>query len=396
MKLHRIFLTMGMLLLAGSSAPAGAQTNSLASLFTNVTPRHTVVPRRASVIFLAFHGLGLGDLSCYGQTNFQTPNLDRLAAGGTRFNNYRVTGDDMAQVQAALMAGNTAPFSPASPTLAGRLQAVGYYTVMSGEWILGPQPWTQGFDDFGGFLSTDEARNYYSDFFWRYAPKAIYDSTNRTRLPFSGREEIYANTGGQKGQYLPDFFMKAVAQYARVSQPDFANHYRPFFVLASQPAPVSATPGKDDYPVPTDAPYSSEPWPQAARNRAALITRLDDGVGRLLEQLNKLGMTNNVVIFVTGAAAPEKYADTNLNFLKIKGEVRGGTSPERLRVPMIAYWPGHIPAGRVCDEPWDVCDVAPTILEIAYGKPSPDMTGISRLPLLLGQEKAPAAPPERH
>jgi arylsulfatase A-like enzyme len=385
MKFNRFFLLLAALL---PLAPvARAQNQSLASIFTNTAKEHrTVVPRRASIIFIACHGLGYGDLSCYGQTNFQTPNLDRLAAEGTRFTDYHVTSDDLSQAQAALMAGNKAAFIPGtSATVADRLHAVGYYTGLCGEWTLGREPWKQGFDEFGGFLNEQDARNYYSDFFERYSPKAIYDATNHTFSPWNKREEIYENTGGRKGKYLPDFFMNAAANFARIHQPDLASHYRPFFLLVNLPAPQSVTPGKDDYPVPTDAPFGDENWPQAAKNRAALMTRLDNDMGQLLEQLSKLGMTNSVAIFFAGAVAPEKFGDTNLNFLQLKGEVRGGTSEDRLRVPMIVHWPGHVPAGRVSSVPWNATDFAPTVLQIAYGKSAPEFTGVSVLPLLLGR-----------
>ena len=165
-----------------------------------------------------------------------------------------------------------------------------------------------------------------------------------------------------------------------MNEPGLANHHQPFFLIVNLPAPESATPGKDDYPVPTDAPYSGENWPPAAKNRAALLTRLDAGVGRLFQQLNKIGMTNNLAIFLTGAVAPAPFADTNLDFLKVPGEVRGGKSDDRLRVPMLVRWPGHVPAGRVSDAPYSTPDFAPTALQIAFGKPGPDFTGKSMLP----------------
>jgi arylsulfatase A-like enzyme len=179
-----------------------------------------------------------------------------------------------------------------------------------------------------------------------------------------------------------------------VYQPDAANHYQPFFLLLNLPEPESVTPGKDDYPVPTDAPYTGENWPQAAKNRAAMITRLDAGVGRLLEQLNKIDMTNNVAIFLTGAVAPAPFADTNLDFLKVPGEVRGGKSEDRLRVPMVVRWPGHVPPGRVSDVPCSAPDFAPTVLQIGYEKPGADFTGRSILPELLGAQapNSPASP----
>ena len=390
MKPNRLFVVLAALL---SGVPAvRAENESLAAIFTNAPQeasvhRTTAVPRRSSIIFIACHGLGCGDLSCYGQTNFQTPNLDKLAAEGTRFTSYRAPGDDLPPAQAALMAGKDA-------ALAAQLQSAGYHTGLLGEWTLGAKPWTQGFDEFAGFLNEQEAKNYYSDFIWRYAPNSKYDETNQAYGAWAGREMIYENTGGKQGRYVPDVLMGAAANFVRVNQPDFANHYRPFFLLVNLPAPRSVTSGKDDYPVPTDAPFTGEKWPQAAKNRAALIARLDEGVGRLLEQMKKLGMTNNVAIFLTGAVAPEKFADTNLNFLKVAGEVRGGTSADRLRVPMLVRWPDHVLAGRVSKQPWSAVDFAPTALQIAYAKPPPGIPGISMLPALLGEPRtnSPALP----
>lgn len=390
MRLNRFFVLLAAL---AFTASALAQNESLASIFTNAANAHrTAVLRRPSIIFIACHGLALGDLSCYGQTNFQTPNLDRLAAEGTRFTDYRAGGDDLPTAQAALMAGNTAPFSPGQTTFAARLQQAGYYTGLIGEWTLGSEPWNQGFDNFAGFLSEQDADNYYSDFVWRYAPKSLYNETNHTLFAWKGPEEIYENTGNRKGKFIPDLLMFAMNNFVRDHVPDFANHYRPFFLLVNLPLPHSVTPGKDDYPVPTDAPYSGENWPQAAKNRAALLTRLDDGVGRLLEQLGKLGLTNNVAIFLAGAVAPEKFADPGLDFLKLKNEVRGGSSPEHLRVPMIVRWPDHVPAGRVSRGPWSAADFAPTAMEMAYAKPVASFTGISILPALLGQPPGTNAP----
>jgi arylsulfatase A-like enzyme len=382
MKPNRLFIFAAALLPFVSAARA--DDASLASVFTNAPHAAAAIPRRASIIVIACDGLGCGDLSCYGQTNFQTPNFDRLAAEGTRFTDYRVAGDELPLAQAAFMAGKNAAPAPDEPTLAARLQLAGYHTGLIGEWTLAAPPWTQGFDEFAGFLNEQEAKNYFSDFIWRHAPKSVYDETNKTFSAYTGRETIYENAGGQKNRYLPDMFTSAMVNFVRVNVPDFANHYRPFFLLASLPAPRSATDGKDDFPVPTDAPFTGENWPQAAKNRAALLTRLDEGVGRLLEQLKKINMTNNVAIFLTGAVAPKNFADTNLNFLKLAGEVRGGDSADRLRVPMIVRWPGHVPAGRVSPQPWSAADFAPTALQIAYAKPPASFTGVSMLPALLG------------
>jgi len=366
---------------------AAAYAESLASIFTNAAPgARKAIPRRSSIIFIECHGLGLGDLSCYGQTNFQTPNLDKLAAEGTRFTSYRVASEELPLAQAALMTGKNAALAPGESTLAQRLQQAGYHTGLLGEWTLGAEPWTQGFDEFAGFLDEREGQNYFADSMWRYAPNSIYDETNRTFLAFNDREQIYANTGGKHGQYLPDLFMSAAANFVRVNVPDFANRYRPFFLLLNLSAPRTATTGQADFPVPTDAPFSGENWPQAAKNRAALMTRLDAGIGRLLEQLEKERMTNNVAIFFTSVSGPEKFADTNLvKFLNPGGELNEVNPEARLRVPMIVRWPAHVPAGRVSKQPWSAADFAPTALQIAYANPAPTFGGLSVLPVLLGQ-----------
>jgi arylsulfatase A-like enzyme len=383
MKLNRLFILSAALL----EFSVAARAENLASLFTNAAPAApTAIPRRSSIIFIECHGLGPGDLSCYGQTYFQTPNLDRLAAEGMRFTSYSATSDDLSSAQAALMTGGNSAFAPGETTLAQRLQQAGYHTGLVGEWTLGEKPWTQGFDEFAGFLNDEDGKNYFSDFIWRYAPNSIYDRTNQTVRTWSGREEIYQNTGGQKNRYLPDILMNAMVQFVRVNEPDFANHYRPFFLLVNLPAPRTATTGQADFPVPTDAPFTAENWPQAAKNRAALITRLDDGIGRLFEELNKLKMTNNVAIFFTGATIPEKFKDQKLmNFLNPGGAMPGEKSEAALRVPMIVRWPDHVPAGRVSQQPWSALDFAPTALQIGYVKPTPGIAGISILPALLGQ-----------
>lgn len=354
----------------------------IAEVESNSPTQTTAIPRRASIIFIQCHGLGYGDLSCYGQTNYQTPNLDRLAAEGIRFTNYCAGSTDFASAQAALMVGeNSAGRKLAAPTIARRLQQAGYHTGLLGEWALGPQPWTQGFDEFAGFVQADEGRNYFADYLWRYAPDSILNTTNNQLETFVGKEMIYPNTGGQNGEYLPEVFTKMTVNFIHTHQPDRFNHYQPFFLLVDLPAPRSASVTADEFPVPTDAPFTDAPWPQAAKNRAALITRLDTGIGRLLEELQKMQMTNNVAIFFTSASGAEKFVDPKLKTLWPADEVAAG-SP---RVPMIVRWPGNIPAGRVSRQPWSAVDFAPTALQIGYIKPAADFTGISVLPVLLGQ-----------
>lgn len=372
------------ILFAALLGVATVRAENLASIFTKADMR-PVPERRTSIIYIQCHGLGCGDLSCYGQTNYQTPNLDKLAAEGIRFTNFHPGGTNFTEALAALMSGNNSRSVPNGITVAERLKQAGYHTGLIGEWTLGAKPWTQGFDEFAGFLNDSEGRNYYSDFLWRFAPHSIFNATNKTFTDYIGKEVIYQNEGGKKGRYMPSLLIKAMCNFLSVNKPDLFNHYRPFFLLVNLPAPRSARPNAADFPVPTDAPFSDEPWPQAARNRAALITRLDGGIGRLFEQMNKLRLTNNVAIFFSSSAAPEKFKGKSLDFLKLNGKFTSKEDSARPPLPMIVWWPGEIPAKQVSDFRWTSADFEPTALAIAYAKPVKKLDGVSILPELRGQ-----------
>jgi arylsulfatase A-like enzyme len=140
--------------------------------------------------------------------------------------------------------------------------------------------------------------------------------------------------------------------------------------------------------VPTDAPYSGEPWPQPEKNKAAMITRLDGYLGQLLEKLKKLDLTNDTVIFFTSDTGPEKSGGMDPRFFLSAGPFRGGRGDlyeGGLRVPMIVHWPGTIPAGQVSDYTCAAWDFLPTATGVALVKPQAAIDGISILPALLGQ-----------
>ena len=209
-------------------------------------------------------------------------------------------------------------------------------------------PWKKGFDEFAGYLNPTDAENFYADYIWRYAPKSIFNETNGQMDTFNGRETLYGNANGQKGQYVPDVCSKAALNFIKNNQPDEVNHYQPFFLLLNYPVP------KAGMPVPTDAPFSGEAWPQAEKNQAAIISRLDGYVGQLQEQLLKLGMTNNAVIFFTSGSVAEKAGGVDPEFF------HSNVSTNDLRVPMIVHWPGRIPAGQVSGFKWSPQDFLPT------------------------------------
>ncbi len=371
---------------------------------TSASAAHPPAPRRPCIIFIQCDGLGYGDLSCYGQTKFQTPNLDRLAAGGIRFTTYYAGDAASSPADAALMLGRDpthlqqradvdVPLATDDITVAQGLQQSGYHTALIGEWRLGGDgtsgaPWKKGFDEFNGFTDPTDAENYYSDYVWRYMPKTLLKPATEQTGAFNGREALYANTDGKKGQYIPDLFAKAAGNFIRVNQPDQFNRYRPFFLLLNF---TVVRPGTgDSLPVPTDAPYSDEPWPQPEKNRAAMIARLDDHIGQLLGQLKSLGIESNTVIFFSSDTGPQTGGGVDPKFFQSAGPFRGqrGELYEGgLRVPMIVSWPGRIPAGQVSDFPWAAWDFLPTAMQLALREPPKNIDGLSVLPTLLGDTR---------
>ena len=235
------------------------------------------MPRRPNIILIVADGLGYGDLSCYGQMKFQTPNLDQLAADGIRFTSYYAGDAASSPSRAALMLGKNSahlnqradvdvPLAADEVTVAQALKQSGYHTGLIGEWNLGGDgtsgaPWLKGFDEFSGYFDSTDAENYYAGFIWRHNPFT----------GFQGKAPVYANADGRKGQYIPDLFMTMALNFIKLNQPDSFNHHRPFFLLLNYTTPRANTTEAqrtgNGMQVPTDAPYSTEPWPQAGKEQ---------------------------------------------------------------------------------------------------------------------------------
>jgi arylsulfatase A-like enzyme len=363
---------------------------------TNRAP--AAIPRRSNIILIVANGLGYGDLSCYGQTKFQTPNLDKLAADGIRFTSYYAGDAASSPARASLLLGKDSghlkqradldvPLAADETTIAQILKNSGYHTGLIGEWNLGDDnssgaPWRKGFDEFAGYLDPAGAENFFADYIFRYTPLNIPDPTHNPPDAFVGHAAVFSNSGGKHEQYIPDLFTKSAMAFAVNNQPDAFNHYKPFFLLLNFTMPHA---GKGAT-VPTDAPFSDESWPQPEKNQAAMISRLDGYVGQLLEQLQKIHQDSNTVIFFTSDTGPHTNAGVAPKFFSSAGAFRGtrGDLYEGgLRVPLIVRWPGKIPAGQVSDLPLAAWDFLPTATDIALAQSPTNVDGVSVLPLLL-------------
>lgn len=264
-------------------------------------------PQKPNIVFILADDLGWGDLGCYGQKKIKTPNIDQLAKVGIRFTQAYAGSTVCAPSRCALMTGlhtghcrtrgnggggsarANVPMAPDDVCVAELLKKAGYATALVGKWGLGEEgstgvPTKKGFDHFFGYLNQHHAHNYYPDFLWRGEKKIAIDN------PQSKVE----NVAEKFNVYAPDLFLADVLQF--VSD----NKSRPFFLYFATTVPhannekTRATGEGNE--VPSNAPYSDEPWPQSEKNKAAMITRMDADIGKLLAKIKELGLEKNTVV----------------------------------------------------------------------------------------------------
>jgi arylsulfatase A-like enzyme len=349
-------------------------------------------PRRPNVVFVLADDLGYGDLGCYGQTKIKTPHLDRLAADGVRFTHAYAGSTVCAPSRCAIMTGlhtghsrvrgnGTVPLGPDDRTVAEVLKRAGYATALVGKWGLGEEgstgvPNRKGFDHFFGYLNQVHAHNYYPDFLWRDGEKVT--------LP--NRPSKVAGVAEKGVAYAPDVLLDDALRFVE------ANKGRPFFLYYAAIAPHAnnekfrAT--GDGNEVPSDAPYAGEPWPQPEKNKAAMITRLDADVGRLLAKLEELGLGRDTVVFFSSDNGPHKEGGNDPAFFKSAGPFRGykrSLTDGGIRVPFLVRWPGVAKPGSVSDHVCAFWDFLPTACDLAGVEPPAGLDGLSLLPTLTGR-----------
>lgn len=360
-------------------------------------------PRRPSIILILADDLGYGDLGCYGQARIQTPNLDKLAQEGIRFTSCYAGSAVCSPARAALMLGQHTghlnirgnvkgtTLLPDEFTVAEMLQNAGYKTALIGKWGLAEEgqagvPQKKGFTEFLGYLSNREAHDYYSEWLWRYDPPLPFKDG------FDGRKHIEKNAGARQGEYLPDLFTTAAMNFLKINKPVAANRYRPFFLCLNYNLPHAnnevGAPSGNGMQVPDDAPYANEAWPQPEKNKAAMITRLDHYVGRIMDYLVTLKMDTNTVVIFTSDNGPHSEGGVKAAFHKSSGPLRGikrDLYEGGIRVPAIVRWPARTAFGQVSDLPWAHWDFLATAADIAMIKSPTNTDGISIYPTLVGQ-----------
>ncbi len=359
------------------------------------------IRKPANVILIVADDLGYGELGCYGQERIQTPHLDRMAAEGMRFTQHYAGSPVCAPSRCVLMTGKHSghttvrdnmehqpegqePIFAEDVTLAEVLKERGYATGCFGKWGLGypgseGDPLQQGFDHFYGYNCQRQAHNYYPSYLWED----------------DHRVEIEGNDRGVVGaHYSHDLIERQALAFIREHAGGPFLCFVPFTIphLALQVPDDSLNEylGRWEEKPYTGKSYLPHPTPRAAY--AAMISHLDRSVGRILDLVDELGITDETLVLFTSDNGPTHLgpAQVDFEFFNSAGGLRGlkGSVYEGgIRVPLIARWPGRVPAGTVSDHICAFDDVLPTLAELAGAEPPAEIDGVSFLPTLLGDSQ---------
>ncbi len=353
-----------------------------------------------NVVLVVADDLGYGELGSYGQTKIRTPRIDALAREGLRFTSFYAGAPVCAPSRCALMTGlhtghawiranrevqpeGQEPLPAGAVTVASMLRAAGYGTGAFGKWGLGGpgssgSPVRQGFDVFFGYLCQRHAHRYYPDYLRR----------NDERV------EIAANRGGKRGAYAHDLVTEEALAFLRAQDGN-----RPFFLYIPYTIPHVDLDVPDDslaeyagaFPeTPYDGSkgYRTHSTPRAAY--AAMVTRMDRDVGRIVKVLDEKKLAESTLVLFTSDNGPTYAGGADSEFFESTGGLRGlkGSVYEGgIRVPLVARWKGKIEPGTTTSHVAAFWDVYPTLAEVAGAKAPEGLDGISFAPTLLGRAK---------
>jgi arylsulfatase A len=364
-------------------------------------------PLRPNIVYILADDLGYGDLSCYGQELFNTPNIDILAENGMKFIQHYSGSTVCAPSRSSLMTGQHTghtfirgnmgmategqyPLEAKAYTLAEALQDAGYITGAFGKWGLGlpgseGDPNFQGFDEFFGYNCQSLAHHYYPYHLWH----------NQEKIMLEGNE------GFKTGQYGPNliheqalkflennrdkhFFMyyPSLIPHAEMFAPEeYMEKYRGKF------EPETSFEGVDSGENFRNNPYGSQPEAHAAT--VAMINLLDDQVGEIVAKLKELGVYENTLIMFSSDNGPHQEGGANPDYFNSNGIYKGykrDLYEGGIRVPMIATWEGRIAPGTETDHMSAFWDLFPTFAALTGATAPENIDGISFLPTLLGKE----------
>lgn len=346
---------------------------------SGATVQSSKAEKKTNIIFIMADDLGYGDLGCYGQKLIKTPHIDKLAKEGVRFTQCYAGSTVCAPSRSVLMTGKhtghttvrgnngrhgRVPLNADDVTVAEVLKQAGYTTGMTGKWGLGEPdtsglPSRQGFDQWFGYLNQARAHTYYPSYVWE----------NEKKVKLDGNKE------SPKTDYTHDMCTDFALKFIR------DNQKKPFFLYVPYCIPHSKL------EIPSIEPYANEQWSTNEKKYAAMVTRMDRDVGRMMALLKELKIDDDTIIFFcsdNGAASRwEKRFNSSGSLRGKKRDLYDGG----LRTPMVVRWPGRIKPNTESDLVWYFPDVLPTCADIAGTEAPEGLDGSSILPTLLGKSQ---------
>ena len=335
--------------------------------------------RRPNIVLIVSDDMGYADIGIHGSSDIPTPNIDALARGGIRFTNAYVSGPYCSPTRAGLMTGRYQQrfgheFNPdrtlrhklglplTEVTMANYLREAGYRTALFGKWHLGKgeefHPMSRGFDEFFGFLDGDHSY--------------IDPELNGPDPLLDGRKPV------TETPYLTDAFTDRAVDFIKRQKS------QPFFLYLAYNAVHTPMQAPEKY---------LNRFPNVAdktrRTYAAMLSAMDDGIGRVLAALRDAGLEeNSLIIFLNDNGGPTMQGTTinGSSNAPLRGSKRQ-TWEGGIRVPLIIQWKGKFPAGKIDPRPIIQLDVLPTALSAAGLKPKPrsNFDGVDLLPFLTGK-----------
>ena len=366
-----------------------------------------------NIIYILADDLGYGDIGVYGQTLFETPNLDRLAKGGMQFLQHYSGSTVCAPSRSALMTGQHTghtfirgnsergftlenegqyPLASEELTIAEVLKEAGYRTAAFGKWGLGypgseGAPNSQGFDQFYGYNCQRVAHNYYPTHLWdnqlKEDLKGNDGNTAQTYAPELIHQKALSFLEENKDAPFFMFYPSVIPHAELVAPEEYMVKYRGKFLPEKKHVNAKK---KDGYSV---SGYNSQVESHAAF--AAMVNILDDQVGEIMDKVHELGIAENTLIIFTSDNGPHKEGGADPDYFDSNGPLKGykrDLYEGGIRVPMMAYWPSKIQPGSTSNHPSAFWDFFPTAIEIAgVKKEFAGIDGISFLPTLVGKEQ---------
>jgi arylsulfatase A-like enzyme len=345
---------------------------------------------KPNIVFILADDLGYADVSCYGQRDYTTPNVDRLAIEGLRFTQGYSNSANCSPTRTALITGryqmrlpvgleepiNSATpkaigLPPSHPTLPSLLKTAGYGTSLVGKWHLGflpdYSPLKSGYDRFFGIFGG--AADYFN-----HGPDASRSGAEAYQLH---EQEVPVERHGYMTNLLGDRAVETIEGYARSKQP--------FLLSLHFTAPHWPWEGPDDEAESKRIRNVFHRDGGTQKTYMAMMQSLDSNIGRVLQALDVHDLASNTIVIFTSDNGGERFSKI-WPFTGMKGELLEGG----LRIPAIARWPGQIPAGAVSEQVMISMDWMPTLMAAAGTQPDPSYPpdGENLLPVLAGRTPA--------